>query len=90
NDGKRKPLIYKYHPEVFQGDMPPPAQPAPIPQSLVPLTPSTSLPAGLSADIGPAWNPSSRTPDSRLQFLAPYLIRYSQPATLTWTIGALT
>ncbi|KAG6913574.1 hypothetical protein DXG01_005823 [Tephrocybe rancida] len=68
NDGKRKPLIYKYHPEVFQGDMPPPAQPAPIPQSLVPLTPSTPLPAGSNADIGPAWNPSSRMPDSRLQF----------------------
>ncbi|KAG6904311.1 hypothetical protein DXG01_011034 [Tephrocybe rancida] len=97
NDGKRKPLIYKYHPEVFQGDMPPPAQPAPIPQSLAPLTPSTPLPAGSSADIGPAWNPSSRTPDSHLQFhklavtpVAPSLIRYSQPATLTWTIGALT
>ncbi|KAG6913145.1 hypothetical protein DXG01_009270 [Tephrocybe rancida] len=34
NDVKCKPLIYKYHPEVFQGDMPLPAQPAPIPQSL--------------------------------------------------------
>ncbi|KAG6908110.1 hypothetical protein DXG01_006148 [Tephrocybe rancida] len=81
NDDKRKPLIYKYHPKVFQGDMPLPTQPVPIPQSLIPLTPLTPLPAGSSTDMGPSWNPLSRTPDSHLQFhklivtlVAPYLI----------------
>ncbi|KAG6905541.1 hypothetical protein DXG01_002084 [Tephrocybe rancida] len=49
NDDNHKPLMYKYHSKAFQFDMPPPAQPALIPQSLVPLTPSTPLPAGSSA-----------------------------------------
>ncbi|KAG6904572.1 hypothetical protein DXG01_008998 [Tephrocybe rancida] len=68
NDNKRQPLMYKFQPHTFTAGMPPPAQPVEIPQSLMPLTPSTPLPAGSSSDIGPAWNPSSRMPDSRLQF----------------------
>ncbi|KAG6905811.1 hypothetical protein DXG01_000607 [Tephrocybe rancida] len=44
NDDKCKPLIYKYHPEVFQAGMLLPTQPVLIPQSLVPLTPLTPLP----------------------------------------------
>ncbi|KAG6904300.1 hypothetical protein DXG01_011072, partial [Tephrocybe rancida] len=68
NDEKRKPLTYKYNAETFQANMPPPAQPVLIPQSLVPLTPSTPLPRGSSVDMGPAWNPSSRTPNPHLQF----------------------
>ncbi|KAG6913320.1 hypothetical protein DXG01_007763, partial [Tephrocybe rancida] len=60
NDDKHKPLIYKYHLEVFQGDMPLPAQPVLIPQSLIPLTPLTPLPVGSSTDMGPSWNPLSR------------------------------
>ncbi|KAG6904448.1 hypothetical protein DXG01_009867, partial [Tephrocybe rancida] len=68
NDNKRQLLMYKFQPHTFTAGMPPPAQPVQIPESLVPLTPSTPLPAGSSSDIGPAWNPSSRTPDSRLQF----------------------
>ncbi|KAG6904912.1 hypothetical protein DXG01_006264 [Tephrocybe rancida] len=81
NNDKRKPLIYKYHPEVFQAGMLLPTQPVLIPQSLVPLTPSTPLPAGSSVDMGPAWNPLLRTPNPHLQFhksiitlVAPYLI----------------
>ncbi|KAG6912904.1 hypothetical protein DXG01_011196, partial [Tephrocybe rancida] len=68
NDDKCRPLIYKYHPEVFQAGMLPPAQPVLIPQSLVHLTPSTPLPVGSSMDMGPAWNPSSRTPNPHLKF----------------------
>ncbi|KAG6913204.1 hypothetical protein DXG01_008798, partial [Tephrocybe rancida] len=34
NDEKRKPLTYKYNAETFQANMPPPAQPVLIPQSL--------------------------------------------------------
>ncbi|KAG6904150.1 hypothetical protein DXG01_012256 [Tephrocybe rancida] len=74
NDEKRKPLTYKYNAETFQANMPPPAQPVLIPQSLVPLTPSTPLPRGSSVDMGPAWNPSSRTPNPHLQFSCnPYM-----------------
>ncbi|KAG6904930.1 hypothetical protein DXG01_006153 [Tephrocybe rancida] len=68
NDNKRQPLMYKFQPHTFTAGMPPPAQPVEIPQSLMPLTPSTPLLAGSSSDIGPAWNPSLRMPDSRLQF----------------------
>ncbi|KAG6904188.1 hypothetical protein DXG01_011982, partial [Tephrocybe rancida] len=74
NDNKHKALVYKYHPETFQAGMLPPTQPVLIPQSVVPLTPSTPLPGGSSADIGPAWNPSSRTPNPHLQFSCnPYM-----------------
>ncbi|KAG6912915.1 hypothetical protein DXG01_011150 [Tephrocybe rancida] len=68
NDTKLKPLMYKYHTEVFlQLDMPPPAEAA-IPQSRLPLTPSTPIPAGTSAEIGAAWNPSSRTLNPHQKF----------------------
>ncbi|KAG6913455.1 hypothetical protein DXG01_006714 [Tephrocybe rancida] len=68
NDEKPKPLTYKYNAKTFQANMPLPAQPVLIPQSLVPLTPSTPLPGGSSVDMGPAWNPSLRTPNPHLQF----------------------
>ncbi|KAG6913285.1 hypothetical protein DXG01_008157, partial [Tephrocybe rancida] len=51
NDEKRKPLVYKYYADTFQSDMPLPAQPVLIPQSLVPLTPST--PCGIKYVYGP-------------------------------------
>ncbi|KAG6904793.1 hypothetical protein DXG01_007124, partial [Tephrocybe rancida] len=74
NDDKHKALMYKYHPETFQAGMLLPTQPVLIPQSVVPLTPSTPLPGGSSTDIGPAWNPSSRTPNPHLQFSCnPYM-----------------
>ncbi|KAG6906234.1 hypothetical protein DXG01_015050 [Tephrocybe rancida] len=87
NDEKRKPLVYKYSAKIFQANMPLPAQPVQIPQSLVPLTPSTPLPAGSSLDIGPAWNPSLRTPDSRLQFPCnPYMDHWCANLTC-WKSG---
>ncbi|KAG6913023.1 hypothetical protein DXG01_010347 [Tephrocybe rancida] len=51
NDEKCKPLVYKYYADTFQSDMPLPAQPVLIPQSLVPLTPST--PCGIKYVYGP-------------------------------------
>ncbi|KAG6914904.1 hypothetical protein DXG01_014627 [Tephrocybe rancida] len=68
NNTKLKPLMYKYHTETFlQPGMPLPAEAA-ILWSVLPLTPSTPIPAGTSAEIGAAWNPSSRTPNPHWKF----------------------
>ncbi|KAG6912818.1 hypothetical protein DXG01_011785 [Tephrocybe rancida] len=67
NDTKLQPLMYKYHAPMFLQDMPPPAK-AVIPQSRLPLTPSTPIPAGTSAEMGAAWNPSSRMPNPHWKF----------------------
>ncbi|KAG6904827.1 hypothetical protein DXG01_006867 [Tephrocybe rancida] len=67
NDTKLQPLMYKYHAPTFLQDMPPPTE-AVIPQSRLPLTPLTPIPAGTSAEMGAAWNPSSRTPNPHRKF----------------------
>ncbi|KAG6839108.1 hypothetical protein C0991_005729 [Blastosporella zonata] len=42
--------------------------PMAIPTSRMPLIPSTPIPAGSSADMSPAWNPSSQTPNPHIRF----------------------
>ncbi|KAG6904992.1 hypothetical protein DXG01_005795 [Tephrocybe rancida] len=74
SDTQLKPLMYKFHTEMFRlADMSPPTE-AVIPQSILPLTPSTPIPTGSSVEMAAPWNPSSRTPNPNRKFSCnPYM-----------------
>ncbi|KAG6912637.1 hypothetical protein DXG01_013196, partial [Tephrocybe rancida] len=73
SDTQLKPLMYKFHTEMFRlADMSPPTE-AVIPQSILPLTPSTPIPTGSSVEMAAPWNPSSRTPNPNQKFWSKYV-----------------